>query len=125
MILSLTFGTGSYAQFVTLLVVFVLVLALTAFTTKWISGYQKRQNAGSNIEVIETGRIANGKYVQIVRVGEKYLVIAVCKDTVTMLGEIQKEDLKANGTAQGIRFKDILARTAQKEEPEENRTHEE
>jgi flagellar protein FliO/FliZ len=110
---------------VTLLVVFVLVLALTAFTTKWISGYQKRQNAGSNIEVVETGRIANNKYVQIVRVGEKYLVIAVCKDTVTLLGEISKEELKASGKSQGILFKDILERSVKREEPKENRAHEE
>ncbi len=35
--------TDSYAQFITVLAVFVLVLAVTAAVTKWIAGYQKQQ----------------------------------------------------------------------------------
>lgn len=92
--LLLTSGrTDSYAQFITVLILFVLVLAVTAFTTKWLAGYQKQQNLNGNIEVLETQRISTGKYLQIIRVGEKYLVIAVCKDTVTMLTEVSKEQI--------------------------------
>ena len=67
MSLLLTFGAGSYAQFITVLLVFVLVLGITALTTRWIAGYQKQQNQNNNVEVIETSRIANNKYIQIVR----------------------------------------------------------
>ena len=42
MTLLLTFSSGSYAQFIAVLVVFVLVLGVTALTTKWIAGYQKQ-----------------------------------------------------------------------------------
>ena len=138
MSLLLTFGAGSYAQFITVLLVFVLVLAITALTTRWIAGYQKQQNQNNNVEVIETSRIANNKYIQIVRVGEKYMVIAVCKDTVTMLGEIPKEQLKEGNSFRGMRFKEILDRAAAVKksdetdipecglkEPEENRVHDE
>ena len=83
----------SYAQFITVLVLFVLVLAVTALTTRWLAGYQKQQNLNGNIEVLETQRIGAGKYLQIIRVGEKYLVIALCKDTVTMLTEVTKEQI--------------------------------
>ena len=138
MSLLLTFGAGSYAQFITVLLVFVLVLAITALKTRWIAGYQKQQNQNNNVEVIETSRIANNKYIQIVRVGEKYMVIAVCKDTVTMLGEIPKEQLKEGNSFHGMRFKEILDRAAALknsdekdipvsglEESEENRVHDE
>ncbi|MGN0166923.1 MAG: flagellar biosynthetic protein FliO [Acetatifactor sp.] len=125
--LLLTFSSGSYAQFITVLVVFVIVLGITALVTKWIAGYQKQQGVNNNVEVIETSRIANNKYIQIVRVGEKYMVIAVCKDTVTMLGEIPKEQLREENSFRGMRFKDILDKAAKKnsEEPEENHVHDE
>ena len=48
---------------------------------------------GRNMEVVDTMRISSSKYLQIVRAGDKYLAIAVCKDTVTMLAEIPKESL--------------------------------
>lgn len=123
-------GAGSYAQFVTVLVIFVIVLGVTALTTKWIAGFQKQQNESGNVEVIETSRIANNKYIQIVRAGEKYMVIAVCKDTVTMLCELPKEQLKVNNASQGMHFKDILDRVAKKnagvsEEAEDNQVHDE
>ncbi len=126
----LTARTDSYAQLITLLVVFVLVLGVTLITTKWIANYQKQQGGGSNIQIIETARIANNKYIQIVRVGETMMVLAVCKDTVTMLGEIPKEQLK-NGTATStFAFKEFLQKALSKdsaasEGPEEKQLHDE
>lgn len=94
----LTGRIDSSAQFLTVLVLFIAVLAITALTTRWIAGYQKQQNINGNIEVIDTQRIASGKYVQIIRAGDKYIAIAVCKDTVTMLTEVQKEQIKIKET---------------------------
>ena len=94
----LTGKTDSYAQFITVLLIFVAVLAVTALVTKWIAGYQKQQGAAGNIEVLETVRIANNKYIQLVRIGESYFAIAVCKDTVTNLGEIPAGQLKDKTT---------------------------
>lgn len=121
---------SSYAQFITVLLVFVVVLGITALTTKWIAGYQKQQGANVNIQVIETTRIANNKYIQIIRAGEKYMVVAVCKDTVTMLCELPGEMLREGGSVQGFRFKDFFDRAVKKdqaalEEPEENQLHDE
>lgn len=85
--------TDSYLQFITVLVLFVFVLGITYVTTRWIANYQKGKNAGGNLEVIETMRITNNKYVQIVRAGNKYLVIAVGKDEIHMLAELPEEEL--------------------------------
>ena len=41
----LTGKADSYAQFITVLFIFVAVLAVTALVTKWIAGYQKQQGA--------------------------------------------------------------------------------
>ncbi len=106
--------TEGYAQFITVLAVFVLVLGITAAATKWMAGYQRKQGAGCNIQVIETSRIGNNKYLQIVRVGDTYMAIAVCKDTVTMLGEIPCGQLKLGGETSSFRFQEILDRAAKK-----------
>lgn len=103
--------TSSVAQFLTLLVLLVVVLGITYFTTTWIAGYQKGQMAASNMEIIETMRLSNNKYVQIVRIGDKYLAIAVCKDTVTVLTELSEEQIHdKSALVTGRSFKDILKR---------------
>ena len=122
----LTGAESSYAQLIAVLVIFVLVLGVTALTTKWISGYQKQQSANSNIEVVETSRLTNNKYLQIIRVGKTYMVIAVCKDTVTMLGEIPGEQLKMpEAVNSGMGFKELFDKAVRKNsanasEPKDN-----
>ena len=115
MLVLMTDAADGYAQFITVLVVFVLVLGVTAVVTKWLADYQKQRNVDYNIEVIETTRIANSKYIQIVRVGDTYKVIAVCKDTVTLLGEVPKEQLKEKDLKEGeFNFKELLERSKKK-----------
>ena len=87
-------SASPYAQLITVLVVFVIVLAITAIVTKWLANYQKGQNVGRNIEVIETTPIANNKWMQIIRVGNTYKVIAVSRENVTFLGDIDPSELK-------------------------------
>ncbi|MCH5339682.1 MAG: flagellar biosynthetic protein FliO [Acetatifactor sp.] len=130
MVLLLAGNVDSYVQLITVLLVFVLVLGITAITTKWIANYQKQQGAGGNIQVVETVRISSNKYVQILRVGETYMAIAVCKDTVTLLGEVPADQLNLNGPAQSFSFKELLEKAVGKrantaEEPEESREHDE
>ena len=131
MVLLSSAGVGSsYAQFITVLIMFVLVLGVTAVVTKWLAGYQKQLGVGSNIQVIETSRISNNKYIQILRVGDTYMVIAVCKDTITLLGQISEEGLKPANTGGDFSFRELLERVARRNsaavgEPEESREHDE
>ena len=100
----------SFVQFLTVLFLFVFVIVISFYVTKWLSGVQKEQMTGRNMEVLETVRLSNSKYLQIVRVGDKYLVIAVCKDTVTMLAEVSADNLNFTDKNEGnsLSFKDIL-----------------
>lgn len=117
MLLSVTSGLESIVQFITVLIIFVFVLVITLFSTRYIAGIQKNQYKTGNMELIETLRISNNKYLQIVRVGDKYLCMAVCKDTVTMLGEIQKEEMvfNENNLNANIDFQSILEKVKQKQ----------
>ena len=48
---------------------------------------------GTNLEIIETTKISPDKYIQLVRTGEKYIVIAVGKSEVHMLTELNPDEV--------------------------------
>ena len=116
MILAVSERFDSYMQFITVLIIFLFVLLVTYWVTRWTAGYQKSQTANANMEIIETIRLSGNKYVQIVRVGRKYLAVAICKDTVTMLTEIPEQDLvfSDNNISGTLGFKDILEKIQKK-----------
>ena len=116
MILTVSGRTDSYIQFITVLLIFLFVLLITWWVTKWTAGYQKSQTANANMEIVETIRLSSNKYVQIIRIGRKYLAVAICKDTVTMLTEINEQDLvfSDESALKPARFKDILDRIQNK-----------
>lgn len=112
----------SVAQMITLIVIFVIVLAITYFSTKWVGGIQKQKMLGSNIKVLETMRISNSKYIQIIKIGSQCFAIAVCKDTVAYLGEVKEEELIYSDSSTGKfstdSFKAILEKY-KKDKPED------
>ena len=112
MLLSQHSSLDSFVEFLTVLILFLFVLAITYFSTVWIANFQKGKIFSKNIEVIETYKITTNKYLQIVRTGEKYFAIAVCKDTVTFLTELEKEQLTlqqdTEGTSSKMNFKELL-----------------
>ena len=83
---------SSIAQLITVLFIFILVLAATFYVTRWIARYQKVSGKVGNIELLETCRLSTNKYIQVVKVSSKYMVLAVCKDTVTVITELSQDE---------------------------------
>ena len=100
----------SFIEFVTVLIIFISVLAVTFLVTKWLGGYQREKLRGTNVEVIETIKIAPGKYVEIIRPADKYMAVAIGKDTVTMLTELDENAVVRHSETNEVRmnFQDIL-----------------
>ena len=65
----------SLMQLIGVLIIFVFVLIITYFTTKWVGGFQKIQMS------------------KLVKAGEQYFVIAVGKDEVTKIAELTEDQL--------------------------------
>ncbi len=86
-------GWSSFFQLIGILLIFLFVLVITYLTTKWIAGYQQGMIKNRNVQVIETFRVTNNKFIQIIQVGKKYLVISVCKDTMNILTELTEEEI--------------------------------
>lgn len=100
----------SFVQLLTALLIFAFVLVLTYFTTKFTAGYQKEKMKSANCEVVDTLRLSNNKLVQIIRSGNHYYSIISCKDTVTLLGEVNPEEITIPKVEQNfqVNFQDIL-----------------
>jgi flagellar protein FliO/FliZ len=113
-------GLDNFLQTIALLVVFLLVCAATLFTTKWIANFQKQQNRNNNLEVLDTLRLTANKYLQVIRVGDKFLAIAVCKDTVTLLCELCEDQIKPQETVGNkINFRELLEKAVKGSSPKQ------
>lgn len=107
---------NSVIELITVLVIFLFVLALTYYVTRWIAGYQKTKSAQGNLSVIEVVRVSNNQYIQIVRAGtDRYLVVGVSKDSMTLLATLTGEELREllpqtaeRASRKEISFSDIL-----------------
>ena len=71
-----------------LIVIFIIVLVVCYFTTKFVAGRQLVQKKVGNFEVIETFPLAQNKYLQLIKMGTKYIVISVTKDNITYITEL-------------------------------------
>lgn len=92
-LLDISSGWESFFQLIGVLLIFIFVLLITYVVTKWIAGYQQGIMTNKNIQVIETFRVNNNKFIQIIQIGKKYLAISVCKDTINILTELTEEQL--------------------------------
>lgn len=101
----------NFLQFIGALGVFIFVLAITYFVTRWIGNYQKAQWKNRNMQVVETMRIANNKFIQIVKVAEEYLVIGIGKDSIELLTKLDESSVDALKLPEDVQmesFQDIL-----------------
>ena len=111
MLLVTTSAIDSAAQRLTVIVLFIVVLIATWLTTRYIAGVQKGKLSGSNFETVDTFRLSQNKYVQIIRIGHRYLAVAVCKDTVTVLCELQEDEITFRDevfTQKAVSFEDFF-----------------
>jgi len=88
-----TSGVESFFQLLGVLLIFIFVLAATYFTTRWVAGFQKSQLNNKNLQVIETLKITTNKYIQIVKVADQYLVIAIGKDEINLLTILDSDSI--------------------------------
>lgn len=116
-ILAKSSSASSISQFLTVIFLFVLVLFITYITTKFVGSYQKVQNLNRNFEVIETFRVTNNKYLQLVRAADKYIVIAIGKDEITKIAELDEDSIintSRNDTSQKEVFSSLIQKAGER-----------
>lgn len=111
---------ASFGQLLVAIIMFVVVVALCYFTTHFIAGYQKRKISVGNFAIIDSMKIANNKFIAIIKAGsDDYYIIGVGKDEITFIDKIDKEkinfknDTKVSGQQPDFkRFKEMFRQYA-------------
>ena len=109
-------------QLIIAIIIFAFVLFLTYLAAKLAGTYQSNiLNKRSNIRVIETYRIANNKFIQIVVLGGKYVALGIGKDTITFLTELEEENIKDISAMpmEKLDFKTILSKVRKDKDEED------
>jgi flagellar protein FliO/FliZ len=108
-------STGESAfQLLIVFFIFIAVLVLAYFSTRFIANYQKTHELGKNIQVIESAKVSNNKFVEIVRAGDdRYFFIGIGKDEIVLLGELSKDEIHENFNQEDHEsFKDIIKKAS-------------
>ena len=95
-----------------LILIFVIVLVVCYYTTKFVAGRQLVQKKIGNFEILETFALSQNKYLQLIRMGNKYVVISVAKDSVTYITELEESEVcqvQKNTPMSGKSFREVLS----------------
>lgn len=108
---------GSIAEVLAMILVFVMILVAAYYVTKYFGRTMVGFKMGGNIKLIETVRIAPEKYLQIIEVTGRYFLIAVSKGNISLISELNKEDMKLStevGNENHTSFKEIFQKMIKK-----------
>lgn len=97
----LTSSFQNVMQLIGVILIFLIVLVLTYFTSKWIGEYQQINMKNKNLQILESIKIGTNKFICLVKAGEVYLVVAVGKDEITMLAQLTEEQLSVSPSLSG------------------------
>ncbi len=91
--LMLSSSLDSFLKLISVLLVFVFVLAITYVVTRWTAGYQKVRMKSKNLQIIETIQAGNNKMICLIKAGTEYLVVSVGKDEIHPLMTLKEDQL--------------------------------
>jgi len=100
-----------FAQMVTLvsfIMVFIFVIFLTYYATKLISNYGFKNNKNCNIKILEVIGVSPQKTLQLIKVGSKVILVAVTKDRVEYITEINENEINLESKIESNNFKEQL-----------------
>lgn len=101
----------SILKLIGLIILCAIIIAASYFVTRFVGQKQMGVRGDSNFKSLDVYRINQTKYLQLIQIGTRYFVIAVCKDSVTMLAELSKDDIPHwKPEISSTSFKDILGK---------------
>ena len=107
---------GDVMRLLGLLFLFCIVLLGAVLATKFI-GNRAIGLRNNNIKIIETYRLSTSGVIVIAKIADKYMALAVCKEKITVLSQLDEENIiipQAFNEIEGINFNEILIKAKDK-----------
>lgn len=85
-------------QFFLLIIVFLLIIFLSYYFTKLIGKFRYNNNKNSNIRIIESVAVGYQASIQLIKVGDKTILVGVTKERVEFICDVNENsiDLRVN-----------------------------
>lgn len=101
-----------------LIILFVIIIVACYYVTRFIGSRSMGTIRESNIKMIDTYRINQNQCLLIVSVGKRYFLLASNKDEVTLLSELEENELSVIGTAgaKNVKFQDVFSSFVKKQD---------
>jgi flagellar protein FliO/FliZ len=77
-----------------------VILAAAYFVTRYISRKSFNRGMNKNLKIVETAALGIDKSLLLVKVGEQYLLLGSTQKNITLLSEIDPENLTLRNTAE-------------------------
>lgn len=99
-----------------LIILFIIIIVACYYVTRFVGSKSMGTIRESNIKLIDTYRINQNQCLLIVCVGKRYFLLASNKDAVTLLSELQEDELSFSGTigTKNIKFQDVFSALTKK-----------
>lgn len=111
----------SVLKLIGLILLCVVIIIASFFTTRFVGRKQMGGGDSSNFEAIDAFRIDQNRYLQIIKVAGKYLLISVTKEQISLLSELDGEEIREREKKDPpVSFKDIFAKALDKKGKNEN-----
>lgn len=86
-------GLTSFLRFLSLIFVFIVVLAVTYYVTRWVGNFQKERYTKGNIQIIEARQIGQNKFIYVAKIGNDYFALSSGKENFSVIGKIDEAGL--------------------------------
>jgi flagellar protein FliO/FliZ len=83
----------SLFQLIGVSILFIIILVVTYYTTRFVGGVKMGITRNSNFKVLETFKVTQNKYLQLIQIGTRYFVISVSKDDIRFLAELNETEI--------------------------------
>jgi flagellar protein FliO/FliZ len=83
----------SLFQLIGVSILFIIILVVTYYTTRFVGGVKMGITRNSNFKVLETFKVTQNKYLQLIQIGIRYFVISVSKDDIRFLAELNETEI--------------------------------
>lgn len=87
---------SDWLQVIVLMVLFIVVLFGAYFSTKLFGNFQIKKGSSKNIHQLESISVGPQKVIQLIKVGEEFILIGITKDKITYIKEINKDNIDLN-----------------------------
>ena len=109
---------GMIGQFFYIILVFGVVILMAYYGTRLLGTARLAKRGKGNIKLLESYALGTQQSLQLIQVGEKIFLIAVTKERITFLTEVEPGGihLESEGKAPPFAFENVLRRYLRKKE---------